>query len=149
MTHLHFRLKCVCINKFHTAKFHPREIEDLKLWRKLLINAASIGCNINHITFTHTSIVNFSDGYEFVIGGFVLGDGAWYYKLPPHLIGVFHINLLEFIAAELTFEFAIHTRDPSLFPHRILAFTDNSSALGWLFCLTFDPNKQPHHDAIA
>ena len=55
---------------------------------------------------------------------------AWRFELPSELIGVFSINLLEFIAASLTIQLAVEYRKNIKKPHRILAFTDSSSALG-------------------
>ena len=73
------------------------------------------------------------DACDYGFGGFVLGGAGWRHELPPDLIGLFHINLLEFIAQVLTIEFALLHSLPHSTPHHILGFTDSSSALGWLF----------------
>ena len=125
------------------------EIDDLILWVELLENSTAIGININHITFTHPSDISISDSCEHGIGGFILGGPGWRFLLPPDLIGQFSINLLDIIGSLLTFKFAIYHAKKSNIPLRILAFTDSSSGLGWLFKSTFDPIKQPSHDKVA
>lgn len=149
LSQLQFCLRCARERKYKHVILQSMEIEDLKLWQKLLINASSKGCNINHITFTHPTLVAFSDACDHGFGGFVLGGEGWRYELPPDLIRIFHINLLEFIAQVLTIEFALLHSKFQPTPHRILGFTDSSSALGWLFCSTFDPISQPLHNNIA
>ena len=74
---------------------------------------------------------------------------AWRYKIPDHLIGIFSINFLEFTAASLTIQLAIHHKNDKSYPHRILAFTDSGSALGWLFKSNFDTDSHGCHDKIA
>ena len=55
------------------------------------------------------------------------------------------INVLEFLAAAITIQQTITQAQGR---QRILAFTDSSSALGWLFKASFD-SDQPVQDAIA
>ena len=119
------------------------------LWKKLLFRATTHGININHITFTEPSIIYYSDVCEHGMGGYVVNGPAWRFKLPDHLIGVFTLNLLEFIASFLTIHLAISIRKDKDYPHRILAFTDSSSALGWLFKSTFNTNTHALHDKVA
>ena len=110
--------------------FDQIELDDLILWEKLLFRATTEGININHVTFTNPSVICFSDACEHGMGGYIKNGPAWRFKIPKHLVGVFSINLLEFIAAFLTIEFAIWYKNNKTYPHRILAFTDSSSALG-------------------
>ena len=79
------------------------------------------------------------------MGGYNSEGLAWRYELPPALIGKFSINLLEFIASVITIYLTIKDSDH---PKKILAFTDSSSALGWLYKANFHTN-QPAHDAVA
>ena len=70
---------------------------------------------------------------------------AWRYALPPDLQGKLSINLLEFIASAITIHLSIqHTNAPS----KVLAYTDSSSALGWLYKASFS-SSQPMHDKVA
>jgi len=78
-------------------------------------------------------------------GGFNSKGLAWRYDLPDELIGVFSINLLEFIAAAITIYLTIQTEDG---PQKLLSFTDSSSALGWLYKASFN-TSHPVHDAVA
>ena len=64
-------------------------------------------------------------------------------------LAFFSINLLELIAASLTIQLAIKLRINKSRPHRILAFTDNSSALSWLLRSNFDPVLQESHDLVS
>ena len=70
---------------------------------------------------------------------------AWRYDLPDELIGVFFINLLEFIAAAITIYLTIKTEDG---PQKLLSFTDSSSALGWIYKASFN-TSHPVHDTVA
>ena len=149
LSRLRFCLKCARQRNYKIVNLTTMDIDDLILWSELLEFSTSKGININHITFTHPSIVTISDACEHGIGGFILGGPGWRYLLPPHLVGRFSLNLLEFIASVLTFEFAIHHTTQSNIPRKILAFTDSSSGLGWLFKSTFDPIKQPCHDKVT
>ena len=107
------------------------------------------GIDINHITFTLPTITCYSDACEHGLGGYIVGGVAWRYQLPDYLVGLFSINLLELIAASLTIQLAIELRDNQKRLHRILAFTDNSSALCWLLRSNFDPVKEQPHDKVS
>lgn len=146
---LRYQLKCARNRNYRMVYLNKLEIDDLTLWKKLLFHTATIGIDINHITFTKFTITIYSDACEYGIGGYIVNGPAWRFELPLHLQGLFSINLLEFIASKLTIQFAIHWRKDKKIPHQILAFTDSSSALGWLFHSTFDPIKQPMHDKVA
>ena len=61
------------------------------------------------------------------------------------MIGRFSINLLEFLASAITIHLAI--RD-SPNQQKILALTDSSSALGWLYKASF-PAQKEIHDKVA
>ena len=71
---------------------------------------------------------------------------AWRYKIPPDLQGIFTINLLEFISAIITIYMVIQKHGTN---RKILAFTDSSSALGWMHHSTFNPTTHIAHDTAA
>ena len=91
----------------------------LILWKKLLFRTSVEGIDINHITFTIMTITCYSDSCEYGIGGYIVNGPAWRFELPSELIGVFSINLLEFIAASLTIQLAVEYRKNTKKPHRI------------------------------
>ena len=101
LNRLRLRLKKVLKRNYKFAYFEQKELDDLSLWKKLLFRATTHGININHITFTEPSIICYSDACEHGMGGYVVNGPAWRFKLPDHLIGVFTLNLLEFIASFL------------------------------------------------
>jgi hypothetical protein len=127
----------------------PWELKDLELWVFFIHHLTTTGISINNICLTAPSAITYSDACEWGIGGYTTHGNAWRYLLPPHLHNRASINLLEFIAAIVTIHLSI-TQDPhsTVHPH-ILAFTDNSSAAGWLFHSTFNPVKDKCHDDIA
>lgn len=57
--------------------------------------------------------------------------------------------MLELIAASLTIQLAVTHRINRERPHRILAFTDNNSALSWLLRSNFDPVTEEPHDKVS
>ena len=79
------------------------------------------------------------------MGGYNTDGVAWRYAIPPELQNKVSINLLEFLAAAITIQLTLKN---SNIPQIILAFTDNSSALGWLYKASFK-DCQPVHDAVA
>ena len=58
-------------------------------------------------TFTEPSITCYSDA----CGGYIVNGLAWRFKIPNELLGYFSINFLEFIAAVLTIELAIESKN--------------------------------------
>ena len=70
---------------------------------------------------------------------------AWRMKLPDEMIGKLSINLLEFLASVITIYL---TLQEIIGPQKILAYTDSSSALGWLYKASFS-ETQPMHDEVA
>ena len=131
-------------------RFGPQAITDevkadLSLWKLFLDRASTIGVDINNITFTDPTETTYSDACEHGLGGYTNGGIAWRLKLPPDLIGRFSINLLEFIAAAITIHLHLnHAKSPQ----KILAYTDSSSALGWLYKASFPPEMKGH-DQVA
>ena len=144
LNRLRFRLqKC---KKWGAQKLAEWDREDLKLWIRLLKKAAQEGVSINHVTFTVPSHIGTTDACEHGIGGYLEDGRAWRWELPRTLLGVFTINLLEFIAAVVNVWMVVRDGLPD---KKILCFTDSSSALGWLYHSIFNPVTQPLHDRVA
>jgi hypothetical protein len=127
----------------------PWELKDLKLWVFFINHLSQTGISINNICLTAPSATTYSDACEWGIGGYTTHGNAWRYLLPTHLHNRASINLLEFIAAIVTIYLSITLDNHSTVHPHILAFTDNSSAAGWLFHSTFNPVKDKCHDDIA
>jgi hypothetical protein len=125
------------------------DIKDLQLWVFFLSHLTHQGVSINNICLSKPSAVVYSDACEWGIGGYTTQGHAWRFLLPKEVQGKASINLLEFLAAIVTIHLSI-TKDhhTSCHPH-ILAFTDNSSAAGWLYHSTFDPIQNKCHDDAA
>jgi hypothetical protein len=125
------------------------DIDDLHLWKFIITYLSTIGTSINNICYTAPSAITYSDACEWGIGGFTAQGFAWRWKIPTHLQRRASINFLKFIgsiiAVETCLTFDHHTTQH---PH-ILAFTDNSSALGWLYHSTFNPVTHKNHDKLA
>ena len=100
LSRLRFRLK-MC-KQFGKQKLQPWDIQDLKLWITLLQHVSTLGIDINMVNFTSPTDISKSDACEFGLGGYSNCGLAWRYKLPSDLIGVFTINLLEFVAVIIT-----------------------------------------------
>ena len=111
----------------------------------MLETVSAKGVDINNTTFTSPTITTYSDACKHGMGGYNTNGMAWRYNLPPAMIGIFSINLLEFIASAITIYLTIKS---SATPHKILAFTDSSNALGWLYSASFSASK-PIHDKVA
>ena len=79
------------------------------------------------------------------MGGFNTDGFAWRIKLPEELLGIFSINLLEFIASAIKIYLTLKWKGNN---RKFLAFTDSYSALGWLHKVSF-ANSQPAHDKVA
>ena len=118
---------------------------DFLLWQTFINTVSSKGIDINNITFSEPTSVCFSDACEHGMGGYNENGLAWRFEIPQEHIGKFSINLLEFIAAVITIELTLNHGKNN---QKILAFTDSSSALGWLFKASF-PTSMPHHDTTA
>ena len=118
---------------------------DLSLWTSLLSGLSRQGVRIDHVTNSCFDVLCFSDACELGLGGFLTTGEGWRISLPRDLVGTFSLNALEFIAAVVTVRLAI-SRTPGA---RVLAVTDSTSALGWLFKASFHPGKQGCLDQVA
>ena len=119
--------------------------DDLKLWLNIIKQVSEKGIDIKNITFTSPAVTTYSDACETGMGGYNTEGLAWRFALPPDMIGLHSINLLEFIASCITIQLTI-TRATS--PQKLLDFTDSSSALGWLHSTSFK-SSYPAHDKVA
>ena len=135
-------MKC----KLHGSQ-SPNEYKqrDIHLWITILQQVSTKGIDINNITFTEPTNTTISDACECGIGGFNLTELAWRYTLPAEFIGCFSIKLLEFIVAAIIIYLTIVDATT---PHKLLAYIDSSSALGWLYKFSFTIN-QPAHDKVV
>ena len=117
------------------------EIKDAKLWIKF-IQKAGAGVNINMTVFCpHTGVCTF-DACEIGLGGYTEGGIFWRFYLPPEWLGIFTLNILEYIASIFTVEFEIaDTTHP--FPN-ILARLDSTTADAWMWKSNFDPDDTIH-----
>ena len=121
--------------------------DDLKLHLEFIQAANTRGTSINNIIYVKHNVTVISDACPFGIGGFNDLGLAWRWKIPTELVGVFTLNLLEFLASAISIHLTL-LQNPDKQLH-ILAFTDSSSALGWLYKSSFNPITQPLHDEVA
>jgi hypothetical protein len=150
LTRLRYRLsKHVHKHKNYSIKLAPWDIDDIALWTVFLYHLRDKGISINNICITKPSITTYSDACEFGLGGYTSQGYAWRYLLPPELRGKASINFLEFLAAIITIELSLQNDTHNNEQIHIMAFTDNSSALGWMYHSTFNPVKDKGHDKLA
>ena len=149
LTRLRYRLRTTKQHKFSKIKLAKWDLADLILWHDIITHLTEVGVSINNVCITKPSSTTYSDACTWGIGGNTMRGTAWQFIIPIALRGRATINFLEFLAAIITIELAIteDTHD-SAFPH-ILAFTDSSSALGWLYHSTFNPKTHLPHDKLA
>ncbi len=138
--------------QMHLAKkFGPQKLsggsrEDLVLFKDLLAIMSTNGASIANITFSLPDYFCWSDACSYGMGGYNSAGQAWQWKLPSQYINKVSINLLEFVASVVTIILTLQGREKD---SRIFAFTDNSSALGWLHKASFHPATQHKHDFVA
>ena len=149
LTRLRFRLKTAKKKNYRTIKLAAWDRADLELWQFILNHLTNTGVSINNICLAKPSSTTYSDACTWGIGGLTMQGPAWQFIIPLKLRGRATINFLEFLAAIITIELSIRCDShDSTFPH-ILAFTDSSSALGWLYHSTFNPTTHLPHDKLA
>ena len=132
--------------KYGPQKLSKGTREDLILFKDFLAIMSTHGSSISNITFTLPDYVCWSDASSYGLGGFNHEGLAWRWEIPQDLIGSVSINLLEFIASVVTIFISLKNKEKD---SKILAFTDNSSALGWLHKASFHPASQSSHDKVA
>ena len=80
------------------VSFNERELEDIRLWKKML-SRANQGVSFNLIVYRAPTKLHLSDSCPHGLGGFsVLTGRAWRLKLPVDLVGKVSNDLLEFMA---------------------------------------------------
>ena len=137
--------------KYGRQQLQKWETLDLELWLQMIQKVSTTGISTNNLTFTKITTYLITDACEHGIGGFNIHSGyAWRYKIPSWMTNSFHINLLEFIAStvaiwlELEFNNNIEIAHP-----KILALSDNTSTIGWLYKSNFNVKSHPGHDRVA
>ena len=134
--------------KFGPQKIKERVHKDLILWQKFLEQSSQVGTNLNLITYSKWSTKICTDACEHGLGGWNTSNGiCWRIPLPNWMIGKFHINFLEFLAAWIGIWIELLNCPKSYM--RILCLTDSSSALGWLYKSNFCPDSQKYNDIVA
>jgi hypothetical protein len=150
LTRLRYRLsKHIHRHKNHNIKLAPWDIDDIALWTVFIYHLKNTGISINNICITKPTVTTYSDACEFGLGGYTSQGYAWRYLLPPNMRGKASINFLEFLAAIITIELTLTYDTHNNHNTHIMAFTDNSSALGWMYHSTFNPVKDKGHDQLA
>ena len=141
-------------HKFQLAQKHgPQHLndrikQDLVLWKKYLTHVSQSGVSLNLITYSKWSVRVCTDACEHGLGGWnTETKKAWRIKLPNDMIGKYHINFLEFLAAWIGIWMEILQSEKKY--ERYLCLTDNSCALGWLYKANFCPENQKHNDIVA
>ena len=122
---------------------NKQERFEIHFWIILLQCVSTEGIDVNNITFIQPTDTTISDACDHEMGGFNSKSLAWQYKLPPALTRKFSINLLKFIAVVITIHLTIQEAD---WLQKQLAFTDSSSALGWLYTSNFMTNQSAHDE---
>ena len=121
------------LHKDQRVRLGPEEVEDLKLWREILLRAHA-GVSLNLIVTRQPDRICWSDACPFGMGGYSISGRAWRLQLPRGhpLRGHPGINnLLEFLA--MVVNVWLECLDaPANFPC-VLAIGDSTSAIGWLF----------------
>ena len=136
--------------KYGRQQLQAWETSDLKLWLKMIDKTAKQGVSTDNLTFTKVTTYLITDACEHGIGGFNTKTGfAWRYKLPSWMTRSFHINLLEFIASVVAIWLDLKENKQQTIHPKILALSDNSSTIGWLYKSNFNVKSHPGHDKVA
>ena len=122
--------------KHQALRLGTMELDDLRLWDKLLV-VAHEGISMNLLTLRVPTRVGWSDSCPFGLGGYTQKGRAWRLKVPPeaNFFGDDTVNnVLEFLALAIT---AILLMDEAeeegeRFPC-LLSLADSTSAIGWVF----------------
>ena len=113
-----------------------KDRKDMILWKKFIHTLATTGRSINHSTLTLPNTFCKSDSCYLAMGGYSLEGVAWRYWIPLHLQFRVSINILEFIALQVTVfmsQQAIGLVEGEGNGIKLMAHTDSTSALGWLY----------------
>ena len=113
---------------------------------KFLQHFNTKGVPINNIVFFKTSVTLWSNACEYGIRGYSKNVLAWQYIISAAWNRNLTLNLLEFLASEMTIYTNIMQMGEG---SHILAFTESSSALGWMHKASFDPVNIESHNAVS
>ena len=104
------------------------------------------GVPINNIVFVKPSVTLWFNACEYGIVVYIANGLAWRWKITDAWHGKLTLNLLELLASAVTIYMTILQLEQG---SHIMAFTDSSSALGWMQKASFDPVNTESHDAVA
>ena len=131
-----------CI-QYGKQKISKGEREDLILWNEFLENLTTDGVSINNVTQTVYDVAAWSDACEHGLGGYTSNGTMFSYEIPKRFQGIFHINLLEFLAAKWTICLGI--RDSKTDHCHVAHAGDNTSAVAWLRKNCHNSKTHPAH----
>ena len=144
------RIRSTTLNKSRFVKVNlkDRHVEDLKLWKNILTKARK-GISINNLVERSPDHIFLSDACEHGIGGFSYTRGwAWRYEIPADLLNRATINFLEWLAMMVNVKLGFEWGDIGE-QDCILPMGDSTSAIGWLFGVSFDERHQSVHQELA
>ena len=115
-------------------------IKDLQLWL-IFLEKANKGINMNLLTFRRPTNVYRSDACEHGLGGYSATGVAWRWKIPPHLLGRAHINVLEFLGqlVGIWWDILLGNLQPL---DCVLAMGDSTTAIGWMHRSNFTDDNE-------
>ena len=144
LNRLRFKLKS--ISKSYPKPLARSEKDDLLFFKDILSIMSSKGTSILNVTYSQPNIFCWSDACGSGLGGYNHRGVAWRFQIPTKLKNKASINLLEFLASIVTIILSLENVPKY---QKILAFTDSSSALGWLYKSSFHPATHHQHDIAA
>ena len=127
-------------------RLHQWHRLDLQLWIKFLQHVTTKGVPINNIVFFKSPVTLCSDFCEYGIWGYRNNSLAWRWRIPAAWHGKIMLNLLEFLVSSVNIYMTILQVWQG---SQILAFTNSSSALGWIHKASFDPVNAESHNPLA
>jgi len=105
-------------------------LEDLKLHHDILTKASQ-GISMNLLTYWEPTRGYQTDACEYGIGGHNTVRRGYRWKIPHHLLGIAHINVLEFLG-ELVGPWIDIIEGTLGQEECILSMGDSSTAIGWI-----------------
>ena len=117
-------------------RLNAEELADLRLWIRFL-DQAHLGISINLLTIRHPTLLALSDSCPYGAGGFLWTGLAWRFQIPEEspLYGLDAANnVLEFLGLVISVWLLVdHCRANALSEECLMALSDNSSAIGWVY----------------
>ncbi len=120
--------------KYGPQKLSEGTCKDLELFKEFLAIMSTSSLPISNITFSLPDYVCWSDASSYRLGGFNHEGLARQWEISQDAIGTISTNLQEFIALVVTITLSLKDKEKD---SKILAFTNKSSALGWLHKASF------------